>query len=229
MAADRRHHLLAIDRQELCGKIVESRDILAGRERRDQLACDPGIGGQADPVGPGESLPLVGQLVFARAFRGVARDHRTAQGHRTVEVFRRHTEKGRPRPRQLEGAEEPAVNAVGQTFTVAYLEAEPPKQDFFHGLSGPADGRAAGFFLFGCLTREYFADKLRKSSVVELASTRSLMAPEAYLTEALVEGLAAAEGAEAIRGRVVAAYARYQKITGKAAGTVFAPAVTGTD
>jgi len=112
---------------------------------------------------------------------------------------------------------------VGYMGHNAYLEPAPPDPDFFSGLSGPVKGRRAGFFLFGCMTRALFADKLRKPAVFELASTRTLIAPEAYLAEALVDGLAEAEGAETLRRRVVNAYAKYQKIRTVAAGAVFAP------
>jgi hypothetical protein len=77
--------------------------------------------------------------------------------------------------------------------------------------------------VLACESEKYFGPVLQSLGVKPIVLTRSFMAPEAYLLEALAATVAS-HGPTAtgpIRAALVDAYARYQKITPRAAGTVF--------
>lgn len=77
--------------------------------------------------------------------------------------------------------------------------------------------------VLACESERYFGPVLRSLFVPQIAMTRTFMAPEAYLLEALA-GTVARSGLKdkkGIRSSLVTAYAKYQKISLRAAGTVF--------
>jgi hypothetical protein len=83
------------------------------------------------------------------------------------------------------------------------------------------DARSREAMVFACHSRSYFSEGLRRAKASPVLWTAGLMAPEAYSLEAALEGWVAGEAAERIRERAAAAYARYQKVSLKAAGKIF--------
>jgi hypothetical protein len=77
-------------------------------------------------------------------------------------------------------------------------------------------------FVLACNSEPYFGPALRGAGSAPLVMTRSLMAPEGYLIDAIAAGLGENLGPAELRGRAVAAYAKWQKLTPKQAGSVFA-------
>ena len=53
-------------------------------------------------------------------------------------------------------------------------------------------------------------------------TTSTLMAPEGYLVDAIARGIGENAGPAELRRRAVAAYARWQNLTPRQAGSVFA-------
>lgn len=76
-----------------------------------------------------------------------------------------------------------------------------------------------------CSTERFFGPVLRDLGAVPVVLTRTFMAPEGYLLEALAEAVArhGPRDEAAARALLVRAYARYQRISEKAAATVFTP------
>lgn len=87
----------------------------------------------------------------------------------------------------------------------------------------PVGAKPRPAVVLACESERYFGPVLQSLGVEPVALTRSFMAPEAYLLEALAEAVAkhGPTASEPIRAALVAAYARYQRITPRAAGTVF--------
>lgn len=75
--------------------------------------------------------------------------------------------------------------------------------------------------VFACASGDYFADLLAHAGAHRLVMTTGLMAPEAYLLEALVETWGAGGDPAAVREAVAQAYRRYQKCSLKAARALF--------
>lgn len=87
------------------------------------------------------------------------------------------------------------------------LEKQPEKSD--------SEKREA--IILACASRNYFSAPLRKTGAEPLLWTTNLMAPEAYILHDALEGWAAGESGEQIRTRAARAYAKYQKISERAA------------
>ncbi|GAA5496209.1 hypothetical protein Rhal01_02391 [Rubritalea halochordaticola] len=75
-----------------------------------------------------------------------------------------------------------------------------------------------------CHSESYFSKYFRQGNVYSLLQTKSLMYPGAFILHDALEGLFKSNNEKEIRMRAVNAYARNQKISVKAAGTIFSPA-----
>ncbi len=76
--------------------------------------------------------------------------------------------------------------------------------------------------MLACVSKRFFADGLRKAGANPLLWTTGLMAPEAYVLHAVVEGWINNEDGERVRQRAAAAYNSYQKCGIKGAQRLFA-------
>jgi len=76
--------------------------------------------------------------------------------------------------------------------------------------------------MLACISKRFFADGLRKTGANPLLWTTGLMAPEAYVLHAAVEGWINNEDGERVRQRAAVAYNLYQKCGLKGAQRLFA-------
>jgi hypothetical protein len=76
--------------------------------------------------------------------------------------------------------------------------------------------------ILACASKGYFGDALRETGAQPLLWTTNLMAPEAYVLNAAVEGWLAGDDGERVRLRAAKAYHSYQNCGLKAAGRLFA-------
>ncbi|MBV6354230.1 hypothetical protein, partial [Leptospira interrogans] len=74
--------------------------------------------------------------------------------------------------------------------------------------------------VLACESEKYFDSVLRSIGAKPIVLTKTFMAPEAYLLEALTETVSkfGAEDKKSIRSAMIRSYAKYQKISLKAAG-----------
>jgi hypothetical protein len=91
------------------------------------------------------------------------------------------------------------------------------------GATEPPDtGAALPSFVFACRSAPYFSQALARGGSTALVMTRDLMAPEGYVIEAMARGLGDHLTQPELRKRVVSAYARWQRIPERTAGSIFA-------
>jgi hypothetical protein len=76
--------------------------------------------------------------------------------------------------------------------------------------------------ILACLSKRYFAEPLRKTGAKPLLWTTGLMAPEAYVLKAAIDGWILNEDGERIRRRAATAYNQYQKCGMSGARRLFA-------
>lgn len=93
-------------------------------------------------------------------------------------------------------------------------------------VAAPELGRAsrpASVAVLACESERYFGPALDAMGARAVALTRTFMAPEGYLLDALVVSVArnGPDERELLRQALVGAYARWQKISAKSAATVF--------
>ncbi|MCG6168684.1 hypothetical protein [Leptospira sanjuanensis] len=77
--------------------------------------------------------------------------------------------------------------------------------------------------VLACESEKYFGPVLRSIGSTPVVLTRTFMAPEAYLIQALADtaAISGVKDKRAIRSALVDSYAKYQRISKRAAGTVF--------
>jgi hypothetical protein len=108
------------------------------------------------------------------------------------------------------------VDVVGYAGHNRMMDGKkPPARD------EEAEGAAIPSFVMACYSTNYFAKPLARRGSDLLVGTRALMAPEGYVIEAIVLGLAEDASPKELRRRAVAAYAKFQKIEEKTAGRIF--------
>lgn len=107
-----------------------------------------------------------------------------------------------------------------------------PELAVFNGHNGlmdmrlPAVGQAPGLpcrdaAVIACASHNYFRQRLQCAGAFPVLTTRHLLAPEAYVLGALIEGWAAAEPETQLHVRAAKAYAQYQKCGYKGAYRTF--------
>ena len=76
--------------------------------------------------------------------------------------------------------------------------------------------------ILACISKKYFAPALKETGANPLLWTTNLMAPEAYVLKAALDGWLAGEGGEQVRQRAAKAYNTYQNCGLRAAQNLFA-------
>ncbi len=94
------------------------------------------------------------------------------------------------------------------------------------GIELPAEpkastGKALPTFVFACYSEKYFGPALRRVGADPLVTTKALMAPEAYVIDAALTALGDNVTQIALRKRVVAAYAKWQRLEIPVASSMF--------
>jgi hypothetical protein len=105
------------------------------------------------------------------------------------------------------------VAYVGHDGLMDFTLAETPKR---------ADARGRQAIVLACASKSYFGGPLRQTGAQPLLWTTGLMAPEAYVLKAALDGWSRGEDGEAVRLRAAEAYHRYQKCGLSAARRLFA-------
>jgi hypothetical protein len=77
-------------------------------------------------------------------------------------------------------------------------------------------------FVLACASEQYFGPSLRAAGSETLVMTRTLMAPEGYVLDAVVRAIGERAAPAQIRASAVKAYAKWQNLSESVAGTIFA-------
>jgi hypothetical protein len=85
-----------------------------------------------------------------------------------------------------------------------------------------ADDRKREAIILACASKAYFDRALRLTGAEPLLWTTNLMAPEAYVLKAAVDGWILNEGGSSVRRRAAEAYNKYQNCGLKGAMNLFA-------
>jgi hypothetical protein len=84
------------------------------------------------------------------------------------------------------------------------------------------DKRERQAIILACASKQYFSDHLESTGANPLLWTTNLMAPEAYVLSAAIDGWIAKESGEQVRARAARAYHQYQHCGLRAAMGLFA-------
>ena len=84
-----------------------------------------------------------------------------------------------------------------------------------------SDEKQRDLVILACASKNYFARPLRESGAYPLLWTTGLLAPEAYVLKAAIDGWVLNEKGESVRKRAAVAYNQYQKCGSNAALRLF--------
>lgn len=164
----------------------------------------------ADPAAQNGAEKYIEQIVVLDAYHGDSIDQ-------AVETFwHRATQGGVIYFREGDKDREERVSIVGYAGHNRLMD----------GIRLPAaphnKSSAIPSFVLACASEQYFGPALRAAGSETLVMTRTLMAPEGYVLDAVVRSIGAGANTHQIRLAAVAAYAKWQKLPDSAAGTIFA-------
>jgi len=177
-------------------------------------------------TGPDDGQFIIERCVFKRRDREVflvADAYRGSEIQRATQTFLQAASgyPGETLSRSV-GSKTYSLHLNGSAGLIAYaghdglmdfkLTAPPRKRD--------NEERAA--IILACASKNYFADLLRRTGARPLLWTTNLMAPEAYILAAAIDGWLQKETDEQIRIRAAKAYNQYQNCGERSANNLFA-------
>lgn len=155
---------------------------------------------------------IIEEIVVLEAFHGRHIDdavqtffHRASSGHRVA--FRDGT---RERLERVQVVGYAGHNRLMERRALLPLAAETGRS----ALAIPS-------FVLACSSDSYFSPVLQAAGSAPLITTRTLMAPEGYVLDAVTKGLGEGLSVRELRRRVVLAYSTWQRISLAEAGKVF--------
>lgn len=120
------------------------------------------------------------------------------------------------------GTGEIEFNADGSAELVAYVGHNGLMDFEVHSPPLARDDRRRKSIILACISKKYFAAPLKSSGASPLLWTTNLMAPEAYVLSAAIDGWMKKETDEEVRLRAAKAYHSYQNCGLRAANNLFA-------
>lgn len=113
------------------------------------------------------------------------------------------------------------LHAGGGSDLIAYVGHDGLMDFSLDSYPQKADDRQRDAVMLACLSKRYFAEPMRKTGARPLLWTTGLMAPEAYVLNAVIDGWTLNENGEEIRRRAATAYNQYQRCGMNAAMKLF--------
>ncbi|HKQ72156.1 MAG TPA: hypothetical protein VJ810_00415 [Blastocatellia bacterium] len=111
--------------------------------------------------------------------------------------------------------------AGGGADLIAYVGHDGLMDFSLDSFPQKADDRQRDAVMLACVSKRYFAEPLRKTGARPLLWTTGLMAPEAYVLKAAIDGWVLNEDGEGARRRAATAYNQYQRCGMNAAMKLF--------
>lgn len=110
-----------------------------------------------------------------------------------------------------------AIGSNGNANLISYIGHDGLMDFSLDDVYHNEDQKQRDAIILACYSKRFFSPLLQDCKVNPLVWSSHLMAPEAYVIHAALEGYAQAETNEQIRTRATQAYAQYQKCSIKAA------------
>jgi hypothetical protein len=114
------------------------------------------------------------------------------------------------------------LNLGGSANLIAYIGHDGLMDFKLTSFAKKRDDEKREAIILACASKSYFAESLRPTGAKPLLWTTNLMAPEAYILSAAIDGWLRKETDEQVRLRAAKAYSQYQRISLKSASRLFA-------
>jgi hypothetical protein len=129
---------------------------------------------------------------------------------------------GNLNPTFADGGKTYGLGRGAAAHLVAYVGHDGLMDFRLPALPGRRDEVRRDAVILACVSKRYFAPALRETGANPLLWTTNLMAPEAYVLKAALDGWLAGEDGERVRQRAAKAYDKYQNCGLRAAQNLFA-------
>lgn len=170
---------------------------------------------------PNPQAAILERCVFKHKTKDVylvADAYRGAEIKQAIEDFFQYTAGGKGENLR---ANEVAINCGGGADLLAYV-GHNGLMDFNLSDSPQAqDDKRRDAIILCCASKNYFAASLKTTGANPLLWTTNLMAPEAYILKAAIDGWLLQESGEQVRMRAAQAYHKYQRCGLNAARNLF--------
>lgn len=120
-----------------------------------------------------------------------------------------------------DSSKHPSVSAGGAADLIVFVGHNGLMDFDLPSYPAHKDGKRRGAIVLCCASKSYFSAPLRRAGADPILWTNGLMAPEAYVLKAALDGWIANESGEHIRSRAAEAYNKYQRCGLKAARGLF--------
>lgn len=119
------------------------------------------------------------------------------------------------------GAQRVSLKIGGGADLIAYVGHDGLMDFSISNVPERADQRTRDVMILACASKAYFKDPLRRTGATPLLWTTGLMAPEAYVLKAGVDGWVLGESGDQVKRRAAEAYNRFQRCGIGAANRLF--------
>ena len=126
------------------------------------------------------------------------------------------------KPGEMQKAGDVQFHTGGSADLVAYIGHNGLMDFDLRSHPKHRDDRQRRAIILACASKQYFSPALQQSGATPLLWTTNLMAPEAYVLSAAIDGWMKKESDEQVRLRAADAYHKYQNCGVKAARGLFA-------
>lgn len=120
-----------------------------------------------------------------------------------------------------ESSKHPSINAGGAADLIVFVGHNGLMDFDLQSYPTQRNSGRRGAIILCCASKSYFSAPLRRAGADPILWTNGLMAPEAYVLKAALDGWIANESGERIRSRAAEAYNSYQHCGLKAARALF--------
>ncbi len=114
-----------------------------------------------------------------------------------------------------------ALQCGGGSDLIAYVGHNGLMDFHLSSYPKPQDDKHRDAIMLCCASRNYFSAPIKSTGATPLLWTTNLMAPEAYILKAAIDGWMLNESGEKVRMRAAEAYHKYQRCGLKAARNLF--------
>ena len=173
-------------------------------------------------VNPNPSAAILERCIFKHRRNQVLLVADAYRGNEISQTTWDFLEAAAGKPGEKLKARDVEFHTAGSADLVAYIGHNGLMDFKLHANPKRRDDRQRRAIILACASKQYFSPSLQTSGATPLLWTTNLMAPEAYVLSAAIDGWLKKESDEQVRSRTAAAYNKYQNCGLRAANALFA-------
>ena len=173
-------------------------------------------------ITPNPSATILERCIFKHRTSSTLLVADAYRGKEIAQTIRDFLEAAAGKPGEQLKARDVQFHTAGSADLVAYVGHDGLMDFDLHSPPRRRDDRQRRAIILACASKPFFSPALQQSGATPLLWTTNLMAPEAYVLSAAIDGWIKKESDEQIRLRAADSYNKYQHCGVKAARGLFA-------